>query len=201
MKLYYSKGACSLAVRIVINEIGLNSEYEAVNLKEKKTASGEDFFKINSKGAVPALITDDKHLLTENAVIQQYLADTNKAQQLLPLMGDFKRYEVLEWLNFVSTELHKGFGPLFNPAVPAEMKNEIVIPMLKKKFAFVDKQLVNNKYIAGDHFTLPDGYLFVMLTWANNMAIDLSDCEALMRHFAELKQRPSIQKSLQEEGL
>jgi glutathione S-transferase len=201
MKLYYSKGACSLAVRIVINEIGLQSEYEAVNLQDKKTASGDDFFKINSKGAVPALVTDDKHLLTENAVIQQYLADTNKAHQLLPPVGDFKRYEVLEWLNFVGTELHKGFGPLFSQIVPAELKNEIFIPVLKKKFAFLEQQLEKHKYIAGDHFALPDAYLFVILTWANAMGIDLNDCPAVMRHFAVLKLRASIQKSLQEEEL
>jgi glutathione S-transferase len=138
MKLYFSKGACSLAVRIVINEIGLKSEYEEVDLKNKKIAQGEDFLQVNPKGAVPALYTDDKHLLTENAVIQQYLADTNKAYQLLPQLGEYKRYQVLEWLNFVSTELHKGFSPLFNPALDLGVKKEIFIPNLQKKFGFVD---------------------------------------------------------------
>src|SRR5690349_19217638 len=122
MKLYYSKGACSLAVRIIINEIGLQSEYEAVDLKTKKTATGQDFLKINPKGSVPVIQTDEKQILTENAVIQQYLADTNKATQLLPALGNFERYRVLEWLNFISTELHKGFSPLFNPNVPNELK-------------------------------------------------------------------------------
>src|SRR5690349_3300917 len=108
MKLYYSKGACSLAVRIALHELGIPCEFEAVDLKAKKTEKGADFFKINPKGAVPTLVLDDHTVLTENAVIQQYLADKQKAFEVLPPVNDMKRYRALEWLNFVSTELHKG---------------------------------------------------------------------------------------------
>lgn len=200
MKLYYSKGACSLVVRICINEIGLKCEYEAVNLQNKTTATGEDYWKINPKGAVPALLTDDKQILTENTVIQQYLADTHHADTLLPPVGQWQRYRVLEWLNFVTTELHKGFGPLFNPQMPDQVKQEITTPFLKKKFEFVDSHL-SKTYLMGDTFTLPDGYLFVMLLWAKNMKIDLSHCKNLTRFFEQASQRRSIRQSLEEEGL
>lgn len=110
MKLYYSKGACSLAPRIIINELGVKSEFEAVDLAAKKTETGQNFLSINPKGAVPVLITNDGQTLTENAVILQYLADTNEGTELLPAFGSFKRYRVLEWLNYIATELHKGAG-------------------------------------------------------------------------------------------
>src|SRR5437870_2266196 len=113
MKLYYSKGACSLAVRILINELNISCKYEAVNLKTKETETGKNFYEINPKGAVPTLILENNNVLTENAVIHQYLADQQKAHHLLPNLNDFKRYQVLEWLNFIATELHKGFSPLF----------------------------------------------------------------------------------------
>jgi len=199
MKLYYSKGACSLVSRICINELGLKCEYEAVNLSDKTTASGEDYWKINPKGAVPALLTDDKQILTENAVIQQYLVDTYHADKLLPPVGQWKRYRVLEWLNYIATELHKGFGPLFNPKMPDQVKQDITTPFLKKKFEFVDSQLSKN-YLMGDEFTLPDGYLFVMLLWAKKVKLDLSHCKNLMRFMEQAMQRPSIRQSLEEEG-
>lgn len=201
MKLFYSKGACSLAARIAINEMNIPCEYEAVNLADKVTEKGDDFYKINPKGAVPTIITDDKHVLTENAVIHQYLADTHKAVNLLPPVGQIRRYQILEWLNYITTELHKGFGPLFNSEYPEEAKTKFVLPLLKKKFQFVDKQLQSHAYIAGDEYTLPDGYLFVMLLWATFKKIDLSDCPALLKYFEKLKQRPAVQKSLHEEGL
>src|SRR5690348_3970643 len=128
MKLYYSKGACSLAVRIVINELGLKCDYEAVDLKTKKTATGDDFLKINDAGAVPALALDDKKILTENIVIQQYLADTHKAYQLLPEVGNMKRYQILKWMSFAASDLHKSCSPLFNHALDNEVKQSIFIP-------------------------------------------------------------------------
>jgi glutathione S-transferase len=201
MKLYYSKGACSLAVRIVINEIGLNCQYESVDLKTKKTESGEDFYKINPKGYVPALQTTDKQVLSENMVIQQYLADINPAANLLPALGNFNRYRVLEWLAFVSTELHKGFSPLFNPSIDAKVKNEIFISQLQKRFTYLDQQLNQKKFLMGDHFTLADSYLFVMLFWGRKFALDFSSHSHLNRYYEALKNQPSIQKSLKEEGL
>lgn len=202
MKLFYTKGACSLAVRIIINEIGLTSEYEAVDLATKKTASGEDFLKINPKGAVPAIMLGSGEILTENAAILQYLADTNKAAQLLPVVGDFKRYRVLEWLNFVATDLHKNFGPLFNPNLPQEVKEKFIIPLIKAKLTYVDNHLHHNHYLVGEDFTLPDAYLFVMLTWAHHFKLSSSEKWAnLSRFFTELSDRKSIEKSLKEEGL
>ncbi len=200
MKLYYANGACSLAVRIIINEIGLQPEFEAVDLKTKRTATGHDFLQINPKGSVPVIITDENEILTENSVIQQYLADTHNATQLLPALGDFKRYRVLEWLNYISTELHKGCGPLFHPAIPLELKNDLFKPALKSKLLYVEKNL-KNKFLLGDHFTLADSYLFVILSWLPHFKIDINEWPKLSRYFTELKQRPTIKKSLQEEGI
>src|SRR3990167_877384 len=155
MKLYFTKGACSLAVRIIINELMLPSEYEAVDLKTKQIGTAGDFLPINPKGSVPTLLTDDGEVLTENAVILQYLADKYHATQLLSPVGDFKRYRILEWINYVATELHKAVGSLFNPSLTQEMKDKITVPIIKAKMNFVEKHL-NGSYLLGDAFTLPD---------------------------------------------
>ena len=200
MKLYYSKGACSLAVRIIINEIGLTCEYESVNLKTKKTDQNQDFFQINPKGSVPVLVTDEGEILTENAIIQQYLADISQATDSLPAIGNFKRYRVLEWLNFISTDLHKAFGLLFNPATPENVNQTITIPLIKSKIAFINKHLHNHEYLMGDHFTLPDAYLFVILNWMTYFKIEIAEWSHLSHYYAELRKRPSVQQSLKEEN-
>lgn len=201
MKLYYSKGACSLAVRITINEIGLSCDYEAVDLKTKKTETGTDFLTINPKGSVPTLQLDNGEILTENAVIHQYLADTAHATSLLPACGDFNRYRVLEALNFISTDIHKGFSPFFNPFIPEQLKEEVFKPKLKKYFSIEDEQLNNSDFIAGKNFTIADAYLFVMLLWTGKMHIDIKDFKNLSRYFEALKNRKSISQSLSEEKL
>lgn len=201
MKLYYAKGSCSLAIRILIHELNLACEFESVNLRTKQTETGRDFLTINSKGSVPALAINAEDVLTENAVIQQYLADTNNAEQLLPKTGNMKRYRILEWQNFVSTELHKGCSPLFNPNISTEMKEEVIKPNLKNKLNFVNKHLEHNNYLSGQHFTLPDAYLFVILSWLENLAINIQDWPALANYFAEIKKRKSVQQALTEEGL
>lgn len=201
MKLYYTKGACSLAVRILINELNIPCEYEAVDLKTKKTESGQDFLSINPKGSVPTLALDDEKILTENAVIHQYIAEHHKAYQILPPESDFMRYRVLEWLNFVTTELHKGFSPLFNPKISLQTKDEVIKPIIISKLKFVNTQLEKHDYLVGDHYTLPDGYLFVMLTWAHSFNLDASEFHNLKKFFTLLKSRPSVIKSLQEENL
>lgn len=201
MKLYYSKGACSLAVRIIIHEIGIACDYEAVNLQTKQTEKGNDYLKINPKGAVPALLLDSNEILTENAIIQQYLANKYQATQLLPPPGDLKRYRVLEWLNYISTDLHKGCGPLFNANVPETIKEEIFRPLLKKKLILVEKQLQQRAYLMGEQFTLPDSYLLVILRWLAHLKVDIADCPNLIRYFAHLKKRPSVQQALKEEGI
>lgn len=201
MKLYYSKGACSLAVRIIIHEIGILCEFESVDLKTKRTETGVDFLKINPKGAVPVLLVEGKNILTENAVIQQYLADQHKAYELLPSVNAWDRYHVLEWLNFMSSDLHKGFGPLFNPHVPAEIKETIFKKALKSKLEFVNDCLQKTTYLTGEHFTLPDSYLFVMLRWLVHFDMALNEYAHLARYFSVLKNRKSVAKALAEEGL
>lgn len=200
MKLYYSKGACSLAVRIALHEMNLPCEYESVDLKTKVTESGANYFDINPKGSVPVLITDDTQTLTENPAIQQYLADQNKKNQLLPPIGDFKRYRVLEWMSYICSDVHKAFGPLFNSEISEEEKNKIFVPLLKKKLNILDKALAKNQYLVGDQYTLPDGYVFVMLRWAAHFKL-LEEFVNLNRYFNELKMRPSIMAAMKEEQL
>lgn len=201
MKLYYTKAACSLVVRIIINEIGLPCQYEAVDLKTKKTENDMDFFAINPKGSVPVLEIKPHEVLTENAVILQYLADSNHAEQLLAKVGDFKRYRILEWLNFITTELHKGFSPLFNPSLAQDVKESIIIPNLNKKFTFVNEHLKSNQFLAADHFTLPDAYLYVIIRWANGMNFNVKQWPNIVRYFGEVQNRQSILTSLEQEGL
>lgn len=201
MKLYYSKGACSFACRIIINELALTSDFEAVDLAKKLTSDGKNYYTINPKGSVPALLTNENDLLTENAVILQYLADGNKAMNLLPPVDQFKRYKVLEWLNYVATELHKGIGGLFNSKMPQEVKDNVLMPIIKSKLAYVNSHLEHNKFLNGEQFTLPDAYLFVMLMWTFHFNIHLQEFPHLSRYFSELSQRKSIRQSLSEEGI
>ncbi len=199
MKLYYTKGACSLVVRIIINELNLDAEFESVDLHTKKTAIGRNFLDINPKGAVPALEINPKEILTENAVILQYLADHTKATQLLPPVGDFNRYHVLEWLNFIATDLHKGIGILFNPTITPELRDTLFIPIIKSKMKVVNNHLQHHQYLAGNHFMLPDAYLFVMLQWTSYFKLDLKEYSHLMRYVKELQHRESIQNALKQE--
>lgn len=199
MKLYYTKGACSLVVRIIICELGLKCDFESVDHSTKKTETGQDFLQINPKGAIPVLQLDNNDFLTEVSVILQYLADAHQATTLLPPVKDFKRYHVLEWLNFAATDLQKGFPPIFNKQVPDALKQEIFIPNIKRKFASVNRGLKNKKYIMGDQFSLPDAYLFVMLSWSEHLKLDISDNPELVRYHALLKQHPSIRQALDEE--
>lgn len=201
MKLFYSKGACSLVIRIAINEMGLKADFESVNLANKKTETGKDYYTINHKGSVPALQLDNGIVLTENAAILQYLADSSQATELLPEPGNFERYRVLEWLNYIATEMHKSFGPLFNPAIPQQLKDDLFIPLIKGKLGYINKQLEKNKYLSGDRFTLPDAYLFVMLLWTAHFKINLKEWSHVAKYFEELSSRKAIQKSLQDEGL
>lgn len=200
MKLYYSKGTCALAVRITLHELNIPCEYVAVQLKEKKLANGDDYYQINPKGVVPVLQLDNGEKLTENLAIQIFLADEYKGTQLLPPMGNFKRYHVIEWLSFVSTDLHKSCSPLFNPNVPAEIKENIFKPLLKSKLDFLQQHLQKNEYLTGNSFTLPDGYLFVVLSWMHHFNIILSEWPEVERFFNQVKQRQSVQQSLAEGG-
>ena len=201
MKLYYSRGACSLAPHIILHELNIACEYSAVDLKTKKTVAGEDYYQINPKGAVPFLQTDEGFSLSENAVIQQYLADRYQAYQLLPPLGDRNRYEVLMWLNYVATDIHKGFSPFFNAEIPSEIKEQIFKPALLNKFKYLDGILAGQQYLVGNQFTLPDSYLFTVLRWCRLCDIRLAEYPSLLRYFERMHQRPSVVTALREEGL
>ena len=201
MKLYYTNGVCSLAVRIILNETKTTFEAEAVDLKTKQTATDKNFLDINPKGAVPALQLDNGEILTEVAVILQYLADATNATQLFPQIGDLKRYRVLELLNYIATEIHKSFGPFFNPAINQEIKDQVFLPLLYKKLDYINTKLMYTPYLVGDSFTLPDAYFFVTLRWAKSLNLNLSKFPAIMSYVAELDSRPSITRSLAEESL
>jgi glutathione S-transferase len=184
-----------------LNEIDIPCEYISVNLKTKMTERGEDFLKINPKGVVPVLELVTGERLTENVAIQQYLADEFKATPLLPPLGSFKRYRVLEWLNYISTELHKGCGPLFNPTLLEDVKENYFIPALKKKIAWVEEHLSKNQFLMSDQYTLADGYLFVILRWLPALKVDLSAYLNCIRFMEDLKKRKAIQDALRDEGL
>lgn len=201
MKLFYSKGACSLVVRIVLNELGIAFQEEAVDLRTKKTESGSNFWAINPKGAVPALMLDNGEVLSENQVILQYLADNQTHQTLLPALGNFSRYRTLEWLNFISTELHKTLGFCFAPTIPEAVKNDVLLARAKERFAFINSHLEHHGYLVGQEFSLPDAYLFVMVRWARFLNVDLRTLSHLHAYIDRLQQRPSIKHSLKQEGL
>jgi glutathione S-transferase len=199
MKLFYSPGSCALAPHIVLHELGLPFRGEKVDLKSK-TFSGGDFKSINPKGSVPVLELEDGTFLTENAVILQFLADQKPEKKLIPKAGTMERYRNQEWLNFIATEIHKSFSPLFSQAHSEEAKN-LFKENLAKKFDIVSKQLSQNQFICGDHYTVADSYLFTVLRWARPMKIDLSKWPALLGFSERINHRPATQEALKEEGL
>lgn len=200
MKLYYGKGSCALAIHIIIKEMDLPCEFEAVDLKTKQTAHGISFPTINPKNMVPALQLNNQEILTEASIILQYLADTHKAESLLPIFG-MLRYRALEWLNYVSTDLHKNCSPLFNPNIPEAVKQDVFRPLLKNKLTYVNQHLTNRQFLLDNQFTLADSYLFVVLRWLPAFKIDRAEFPALQRYFTHLLARPAIMLALKEEGL
>jgi glutathione S-transferase len=199
MKLYYTPGACSQAPHIVLREAGLPFDLVQVDLAAKRTETGEDYLTINPKGAVPALGLDDGSVLTENAVILQYLADQAPAAGLIPV-GGIERYRLLEWVNFIATELHKGYGPLWNPATPADFK-QTTRELLGKKFDYLQDALRDRAYVTGETFTIADAYAFVVLNWTGMHDIDLSRWPGLVAFVARVFQRPAVRATLEAEGL
>jgi glutathione S-transferase len=201
MKLYYSPGACSLSPHIVLREAVIDADLERVDLKKRKTESGVDYTAINPKGQVPALALDNGQTLTEGPAILQYLADQKPESGLAPRNGTFERYRLQEWLNFISSELHKHFGTLFEPAVPHEYKG-IARDHISKRFDLVDRHLNSDgPFLMGNHFTVADAYLFVMTTWAELVKIDLGPWRNLNAYANGVAQRPKVQLALREEGL
>src|SRR5947199_9074405 len=172
MKLFYSPGACSLSPHIVCREAGLPLELVKVDLKAKKYDGGGDFLKINSKGYVPALQLDSGQVLIEGPAIVQYLADQKPDARLAPKNGSFERYQLQEWLNFITSELHKGFSPLFKPDTPEEYK-AIARKKLSERLAWVDGELTGKQYLMGDDFSVADGYLYVVAGWGQHVGVDI----------------------------
>jgi glutathione S-transferase len=200
MKLYYSSGACSLSPHIVLIEAGLPYTLEKVDLATKKTATGVDYLTINSKGAVPALQLDDGKVLTEGPAVVQYLADRQPESGLAPRAGSFERYQLMEMLNYITSEVHKGFGPLFNKEASAEWKGAAKIA-LGKKFDWLSAYLQGKSFLLGNTFTVADAYLFTILNWPAHLGIDLNKWPVLADYHSRIAQRPKVQQALREEGL
>lgn len=200
MKLYYFPGACSLSPHIVLLEAGLPFTLVKVDPKTKKTESGGDFLTINSKGAVPALQFDDGRVLTEGPAIVQYIADQKPESGLAPRAGTFERYQLIEILNFITSEVHKAFGPLFNPASSAEVK-EMFTANLAKQFHWLSGFLDKKTFLMGNAFTVADAYLFTVLNWTRHVKIDLSKWPVLAAFQARIAQRPKVHEAMKAEGL
>ena len=200
MKLYYSPGACSLSPHIALLEAGLPYDLVRVDLKAKKLENGDDYLKVNPKGQVPALGLDNGELLTEGPVIVQMIADKAAGKNLAPARDSAERYKLQEWLNFITGELHKNFSPLFQPALTDETKG-FFKDRLMGKFKYLDGQLAGHDYLMGKQFTVADGYLFVMLKWADRTGFDLSGLTNLMAFKARVEARPKVQEALTKEGL
>lgn len=175
-------------------------EAEAVDLKTRKTANGRDFLAINPKGYVPALELDSGEVFAEAAALLQYLADQAPNAQLAPAHGTMERYRLNEWLTFISTELHKGFAPLWNPDAPGQTK-EAAKATLAKRFGFLDAQLAGRTFLTGERFTIADAYLFTVVNWTNFHAIDLSPYPNLKAYIGRVASRPKVQQALRAEGL
>ncbi len=199
MKLYYSPGACSLSPHIALREAGLPVELVKVDLKTKATAEG-DFTAINSKGYVPALQLNDGSILTEGPAIVQYIADQKPESGLAPKNGTIERYRLQEWLNFITSELHKSFSPLFDATATVDQK-ETVKTRLGKRFDWLSQQLGNKEYLMGAAFTVADGYLFTVLNWCQWVNIDLGKWPVLKAYHARVAARAKVQEALKAEGL
>jgi glutathione S-transferase len=198
MKLFLSPGACSLSPHIVLREAELPFEAVKVDLKTHKLADGSDFHAISPNGYVPVLQLDSGEYLTEGPAIVQYLADLKPEKKLAPPNGTMARYRLQEHLNFISTELHKQFGPLFSPDTPDAFK-QVVVAKIGKRFDFVTTELATRPYLMGDHFTVPDAYLFVMTTWAGFVGISLDKWPALVQFAERMRARPAVKTTLEAE--
>lgn len=200
MKLYYKAGACSLAPHIILRESGRDFTLESVDLMKKKLENGDDYLAIAPKGQIPALLLDDNTLVTEAVVIMQYLADAVPDRQLLAPVGSINRYKSLEWLNFIATELHKGFTPLFRPDTPEDYK-PVVRGLLEKKLQYVNTSLEGNEWISGQRFTIADAYLYNVLRWAHAVKLEMAGLQNIDAYMARVAARPSVAAALAAEGL
>ena len=200
MKLYFKPGACSLSPHIVLRELGFPFDLERVDTKAGKTATGQDFSSINPKGYVPTLQLDEGAVLTEGSAIVQYLADRKPEGQLLPPPGSLERYRVQEWLNYIATELHKGFGgPLFANA--SDDTKRQIREAYGKKLDFLSRHLKDRKFLLGERFTVADAYLFTVLSWSKGRGIEFERWPVLKQYFDRIVARPAVRAAMQAEGL
>ena len=200
MKLYYAPGACSLSPHIALREAGVNFSAIKVDLAEKKTETGEDFYAVNPKGQVPTLVTDQGEVITEGPVILQYLAETHPAAGLAPTDNGAGRRRYLEWLNFATSDMHKGVGALFNKQLPDEAK-AVMKAGLARKFAYLDQHLAKNAFATGERFTAVDGYLFTILRWTVPLQVDLAPYANIRAYMDRVGARPKVQEALAAEGI
>lgn len=199
LKLYYVPGTCALCPHIILHETGLAYTLEKVGRKDKKTETGSDYNAINPKSNVPALVMNDGQLLTEVAVIVQYLADQAPAKKLAPPAGTLERYRLQEWLNFISSEIHKGCSPLFNPKLNDEAKTALM-PRLKQRIGYAADALKNKEYLMGT-YTVADAYLYTVLRWAPRLGFDLLPWPVLKDYMERIAARPAVKAAIKEEGL
>ncbi len=200
IKLYYSPGACSLSPHIVLAESGLAYSIEKVDLKAKKTETGADFFAISPAGYVPALALDNGEVLTEGPAIVQYLADLAPAKKLAPPATSFERVRLQEMLNFISTEVHKSFSPLFNPAAAEETK-AAARALIGRRLDVLEQKLAGRDYLLGD-FSVADAYLYTVLSWGRMVGVDIKEGRPQMGdYWSRVKARPAVQQAMREEGL
>ena len=200
MKLYYAPGACSLAPHIVLREIGGAFDLIRVDTRTHALQSGEDYNAINPKGYVPLLELDDGQRLSEGPVICQYLADQAGRTDLMPAAGSFARYRTMEWQNYITSELHKSFTPLFKPEFDETAKS-LFAQQLRNKFGWVSERLAGGEFLTGSDFTAADAYLFVVTNWSTHVKLDLSDLAPLQAFVQRVAARPAVQTALQAEGL
>jgi len=200
MKLFYSPGACSLSPHIVLQESGIKADLVKVDLKSHKLDGGDDYYGVHVKGYVPLLELDDGQRLSEGPAIVQYVADQVPAKKLVAPAGTMERYRQMEWLNFISTEVHKAFGTLFTPAMPDEAK-KLARDRVGKRLAWVNEQLEGKQYLMGDSFSVPDAYLFTVTNWSKHVGVDISALNHLDAFMARMGSRPAVQEALKAEGL
>lgn len=200
MKLYFAPGACSMAPHIILRGADFAFDLEKVDLASKRTAGGKNYLQVNPKGYVPALELDDGEILTEVPVLLQYLADQKPEAHLAPRAGTMERYRLMEWLNFVTSEIHKQFGPLFNPKITPEWKDN-QLSRLAQRFDYLEPRLDSRPYLMGDQFTVADAYLFTVLNWSNFLNVDLGKWPKLKDYLARVAARPAVQQTMKAEGL
>lgn len=200
MNLYYSPGACSLSPHIALREAGLSFGLIKKDLHSQKLEDGSDFRDINPKGYVPALVLDDGQILTEGPAIVQYIADRVPEKQLAPPAGTMERVRLQEWLNYITSELHKSFSPLFNKQASDDWK-AAARALLDRRIGYVAKALEGRDYLMGDAFSVADCYLFTVLNWTHWVKIDLARWPSVTEYLKRVSTRPAVQAALKAEGL